>query len=141
MLLLKNIIQNRRIIMKDEEKQKQYEKMSKPELLKELKELQSDFDFIDYNSWYEEGYWLDFVIDLIIDEKIDSRYWAKRMPQVNPYPALIEKFIERLENKYLNLTDEELEKANNQRNEKEEEDDGKVKSLRDLLRTRTEEIH
>ena len=127
--------------MKDEEKQKQYEKMSKPELLKELKELQSDFDFIDYNSWYEEGYWLDFVIDLIIDEKIDSRYWAKRMPQVNPYPALIEKFIERLENKYLNLTDEELEKANNQRNEKEEEDDGKVKSLRDLLRTRTEEIH
>ena len=141
MLLLKNIIQNRRIIMKDEEKQKQYEKMSKPELLKELKELQSDFDFIDYNSWYEEGYWLDFVIDLIIDEKIDSRYWAQRMPQVNPYPALIEKFIERLENKYLNLTDEELEKANNQRNEKEEEDDGKVKSLRDLLRTRTEEIH
>ena len=127
--------------MKDEEKQKQYEKMSKPELLKELKELQSDFDFIDYNSWYEEGYWLDFVIDLIIDEKIDSRYWAQRMPQVNPYPALIEKFIERLENKYLNLTDEELEKANNQRNEKEEEDDGKVKSLRDLLRTRTEEIH
>ena len=123
--------------MKDEEKQKQYEKMSKPELLKELIEVNKDLDFLEYNSWYEEGYWLNFVIDLIIDEKIDSRYWAERMPQVNPYPALIEKFVERLEHKHLNLTDAEFEEANNQRNEKEEDDD-KVKSLRDLLKTKTE---
>ncbi len=125
--------------MKDEEKQKQYEKMSKPELLKELKELQSDFNFLDYNSWYEEGYWLDFVIDLITDGKIDAEYWAKRMPQINPYPALIDALVENVRHKHLNLTDAELEKANNLRNEK--EDDDKVKSLKDLLRTKTEEIN
>jgi len=77
---------------------------------------------------------------LIVDEKIDSRYWAKRMPQVNPYPALIEKFMERLENKYLNLTDAELKKANKQ---KEEDEDPKLvsDSLKELLRRRKGEMH
>jgi len=125
-----------------QQQQKKYEKMSKAELISELKELQRYFDFVDYDSWYTEGYWLNFVIDLIVDEKIDSRYWAKRMPQVNPYPALIEKFMERLENKYLNLTDAELEKANKQ---KVEDEDGPKPfnndTLKELLKGRKGEMH
>lgn len=86
---------------------KKYEQMNKQELIDELASYEGTVAIQDY----KEDYWFRFVVDLITDKKIDPEYWASRMPEVNPYPQLIDAFVEKVNNKHLNLTDEDLQDA------------------------------
>lgn len=95
---------------------------SREQLVQAIEEYDSQWGFLDYIHNYETDYWLNFTADLIEAGKIEPHYWASRMPQQDPYPELIETFVERLKNKHLNLTEKELATAVLQAKQKEEKE-------------------
>ena len=125
---------------------KNYEQMSKQDLLEELRETESQLSFSEYIYTYEDGYWMRFVVDLIMDGKIDADYWASRMPQVNPYPELIKAFTERVQNAKHNLSEQEIGdalKLLQQREEQARQSDEFEQAflMREQLRSKTETKH
>lgn len=99
---------------------KTYEEMTKQELIEELENHEASWNIQEY----KDGYWINFVVSAIMDGKIDAQYWAKRMPEVDPYPELIEAFVERVKNTKYNLTKEELQEVqdlNRQRDEQQQQ--------------------
>lgn len=125
---------------------KNYEQMSKQDLLEELRETESQLSFSEYIYTYEDGYWMRFVVDLIMDGKIDADYWASRMPQVNPYPELIKAFTERVQNAKHNLSEQEIGdalKLLQQREEQARQSDEFEQAflMREQLRSKTQTKH
>lgn len=120
--------------------------MSKQDLLEELRETESQLSFSEYIYTYEDGYWMRFVVDLIMDGKIDADYWASRMPQVNPYPELIKAFTERVQNAKHNLSEQEIGdalKLLQQREEQARQSDEFEQAflMREQLRSKTQTKH
>lgn len=127
-------------------KQQALESFSKAELVEALVEYDSQWNFLDYQHSYENDYWLNFVVDLIMDGKIDADYWASRMPQVNPYPQLIKAFTERVQNAKHNLSEQEIRDAHKllqQREEqaKQSQECNQTLLLVEQLRSKTETKH
>lgn len=125
---------------------KNYEQMNKQDLLEELRETESQLSFSEYIYTYEDGYWMRFVVDLIMDGKIDAEYWASRMPQVNPYPELIKAFTERVQNAKHNLSEQEIGdalKLLQQREEQARQSDEFEQAflMREQLRSKTQTKH
>ena len=91
--------------------EKALKEYSKEQLMKAVKEFDSQWEFLDYITDYEKEYWLNFTADLIEDGKIEADYWAKKMPQSDPYPELIRVLLKRIKLKHLNLSEKELASA------------------------------
>lgn len=83
---------------------------SREQLISALEILNRDLDHLNYTYSYEEGYWGNFVVNLLIDNKITFTEFSHSMPWAGSQgiDLVIEKFKSRLKSKHLNLTKEEL---------------------------------